>query len=153
MECRFSFRLPERNSAGLEGPGKETLGVHPVQCQRNWRIVCFLLLSPLNPFLIFLSLSRYAKYYFELRDLAEKDSKRFPLLPLDKQGIERLEVCGLFPFPFFYSSYSPECSSLQQARANYLEQSVKKTKVKTDGMVRSSSSDNLPVRSPKVILS
>jgi len=72
----------------------------------------------------------YAKYYFELRDLAEKDSKRFPLQPLDKQGIERLE-----------------------ARANYLEQSVKRTKVKTEGMVRSSSSDNLPVRSPKVILS
>jgi len=72
----------------------------------------------------------YAKYYFELRDLAERDSKRFTLQPLDKQGIERLE-----------------------ARANYLEQSVKKSKVKADGMVRSSSSDNLPLRSPKVILS
>jgi len=72
----------------------------------------------------------YAKYYFELRDLAEKDDKRFPLQPLDKQGIERLEQ-----------------------RANYMEQSVKKSKLQKAEMVRSSSSDNLPVRSPKVILS
>jgi len=71
----------------------------------------------------------YAKYYFELRDLAEKDAKRFPLQPLDKQGIERLEQ-----------------------RATNLEQSVKHDRLKVE-MARSSSSDNLPHKSPKVILS
>jgi hypothetical protein len=42
--------------------------------------------------------SLYAKYYFELRELAEKDSKNFPLTPLDKDRAEQLEVrrvpCG-----------------------------------------------------------
>jgi hypothetical protein len=35
--------------------------------------------------------SLYAKYYFELRELAEKDSKNFPLTPLDKDRAEQLE--------------------------------------------------------------
>jgi hypothetical protein len=35
--------------------------------------------------------SLYAKYYFELRELAEKDDKHFPLRPLDKEGADRLE--------------------------------------------------------------
>eukprot|EP01087_Luapelamoeba_hula_P019888 TRINITY_DN665_c0_g2_i1.p1 TRINITY_DN665_c0_g2~~TRINITY_DN665_c0_g2_i1.p1 ORF type:complete len:347 (+),score=81.31 TRINITY_DN665_c0_g2_i1:310-1350(+) len=72
----------------------------------------------------------YAKYYFELRELTEKDNKRFSLQPLDKVGIERLE-----------------------ARANYLEDSVRKKRMRKAEMVRSSSSDALPVKSPKVILS
>jgi len=35
--------------------------------------------------------SLYAKYYFELRELAEKDAKSFPLTPLDKDRAEQLE--------------------------------------------------------------
>jgi hypothetical protein len=35
--------------------------------------------------------SLYAKYYFELRELAEKDAKTFPLTPLDKERAEKLE--------------------------------------------------------------
>jgi hypothetical protein len=35
---------------------------------------------------------RYCKYYFELRELAEKDSKSFPLLPLTTADAQRLEV-------------------------------------------------------------
>jgi hypothetical protein len=34
----------------------------------------------------------YAKYYFELRSLSERDPKHFPLKPLDKEGQLRLEV-------------------------------------------------------------
>jgi hypothetical protein len=35
--------------------------------------------------------SVYAKYYFELRSLSERDAKHFPLKPLDKEGQLRLE--------------------------------------------------------------
>jgi hypothetical protein len=42
--------------------------------------------------------SLYAKYYFELRELAEKDAKSFPLTPLDKDRAEQLEVQH-FPIP------------------------------------------------------
>jgi hypothetical protein len=38
-----------------------------------------------------LKASEYAKYYFELRELAEKDSRQFPLSPLTTTGAERLE--------------------------------------------------------------
>ncbi len=41
---------------------------------------------------------RYAKYYFELRDLAEKEFKHWPLQPLDKERAELLEVCSPLPF-------------------------------------------------------
>jgi len=41
--------------------------------------------------------SLYAKYYFELRELAEKNSKTFPLTPLDKERAEQLEVIPYFP--------------------------------------------------------
>ena len=37
--------------------------------------------------------SVYAKYYFELRALAEKFDKDFPLKPLDKDQAEHMEVC------------------------------------------------------------
>lgn len=40
---------------------------------------------------------RYAKYYFELRELAEKDSKSFPLKPLTTLGAHRLEVQDFIP--------------------------------------------------------
>ena len=36
--------------------------------------------------------SVYAKYYFELRELAERYDKAFPLDPLDKATASRLEV-------------------------------------------------------------
>ena len=39
--------------------------------------------------------SVYAKYYFELRELAEKYDKAFPLDPLDKNMAMKLEVWGL----------------------------------------------------------
>lgn len=39
-----------------------------------------------------LKASEYAKYYFELRELAEKDSKAFPLQPLTTADAQRLEV-------------------------------------------------------------
>jgi len=35
--------------------------------------------------------SEYAKYYFELRSLAVKDSRKFPLKPLDKEARQKLE--------------------------------------------------------------
>jgi hypothetical protein len=38
---------------------------------------------------------RYCKYYFELRELAEKDSKSFPLMPLTTADAQRLEVLPL----------------------------------------------------------
>jgi hypothetical protein len=36
--------------------------------------------------------SVYAKYYFELRELAERFDKAFPLDPLDKASAARLQV-------------------------------------------------------------
>jgi len=38
-----------------------------------------------------LKASVYTKYYFELRTLAEKDARNFPLEPLDKEAAKRLE--------------------------------------------------------------
>lgn len=42
-------------------------------------------------FNVTLKSSVYTKYYFELRRLAERDAKNFPLEPLDKEGSKRLE--------------------------------------------------------------
>ena len=42
-------------------------------------------------FNVSLKASVYAKYYFELRTLSERDDKNFPLKPLDKKGAKRLE--------------------------------------------------------------
>ncbi|KYQ92846.1 cyclin domain-containing protein [Tieghemostelium lacteum] len=38
-----------------------------------------------------LTASIYAKYYFELRTFSQLDSAHFPLNPLDKEGVKRLE--------------------------------------------------------------
>ncbi|EGC30051.1 hypothetical protein DICPUDRAFT_158283 [Dictyostelium purpureum] len=38
-----------------------------------------------------LTASVYAKYYFELRNFSKLDSNQFPLKPLDKSGVRRLE--------------------------------------------------------------
>lgn len=46
-------------------------------------------------FNVSLKASVYAKYYFELRALSERDSQHFPLKPLDKEGQKRLEVSVL----------------------------------------------------------
>jgi hypothetical protein len=43
-------------------------------------------------FNVSLKASVYAKYYFELRALSERDSQHFPLKPLDKEGQKRLEI-------------------------------------------------------------
>ncbi|KAL6069528.1 Cyclin Y [Balamuthia mandrillaris] len=72
-----------------------------------------------------LKASEYAKYYFELRELAEKDSKHFPLEPLTTQGAARLEE-----------------------RAKETEQRVKSTlKLK-----RTSSAGSLPIKSPPAVI-
>lgn len=42
-------------------------------------------------FNVALKASVYAKYYFELRSLSERDSQHFPLEPLNKESQERLE--------------------------------------------------------------
>jgi len=43
-------------------------------------------------FCLSLKASVYAKYYFELRSLSERDEEHFPLLPLDENGQHRLEM-------------------------------------------------------------
>jgi hypothetical protein len=42
-------------------------------------------------FNVSLKASVYAKYYFELRSLSDRDPQHFPLKPLDKDGAARLE--------------------------------------------------------------
>jgi len=46
-------------------------------------------------FHVSLKASVYAKYYFELRALSERDSQHFPLEPLNREGKERLEQRSL----------------------------------------------------------
>jgi hypothetical protein len=46
-------------------------------------------------FNVALKASVYAKYYFELRALSERDSQHFPLEPLNKEGQDRLEQRSL----------------------------------------------------------
>lgn len=46
-------------------------------------------------FNVSLKASVYAKYYFELRALSERDSQHFPLEPLDKEQQDRLEARSL----------------------------------------------------------
>ena len=36
----------------------------------------------------------YAKYYFDLRAIAETNERNFPLQPLTKEDVARLEVCA-----------------------------------------------------------
>lgn len=67
--------------------------------------------------------STYAKYYFELRGLAEENDRSFPLKPLDKDQAELLEE-----------------------RAQATERRVK-------GMQRSSSSESLKLPKPPIVLS
>ena len=43
-------------------------------------------------FNVSLKSSDYTKYYFELREFAEQDSRNFPLKPLDKAGAQKLET-------------------------------------------------------------
>merc|ERR1712137_829062 len=43
-------------------------------------------------FNVSLQSSDYTKYYFELRGFAERDSRNFPLKPLDKSAAEKLET-------------------------------------------------------------
>jgi len=43
-------------------------------------------------FNVSLQSSDYTKYYFELRGFAERDSRNFPLKPLDKSGAQKLET-------------------------------------------------------------
>jgi len=49
--------------------------------------------------------SVYAKYYFELRSLSERDAKHFPLKPLDKEGQLRLEVSNPKKIPKSWIDY------------------------------------------------
>jgi Cyclin, N-terminal domain len=42
-------------------------------------------------FNVSLSGSQYARYYFDLRELSDKEPTAFPLQPLDKNGQKRLE--------------------------------------------------------------
>jgi hypothetical protein len=42
-------------------------------------------------FTVTLKASVYAKYYYELRSLSEKDASHFPLKPLDEFGLKKLE--------------------------------------------------------------
>lgn len=69
-----------------------------------------------------LKASEYAKYYFELRELAEKDSKSFPLKPLTTLDAQRLEQ-----------------------RAIETERRVKK-------LQRTASADALPIKSPRAVI-
>jgi len=43
-------------------------------------------------FMVNLKASVYAKYYFELRSLSEKDQDHFPVKPLTEEGKQRLEL-------------------------------------------------------------
>eukprot|EP01089_Gocevia_fonbrunei_P015075 TRINITY_DN4309_c0_g2_i3.p1 TRINITY_DN4309_c0_g2~~TRINITY_DN4309_c0_g2_i3.p1 ORF type:complete len:213 (-),score=29.34 TRINITY_DN4309_c0_g2_i3:42-680(-) len=65
----------------------------------------------------------YAKYYFELRTLAEKEKKDFPLAPLDKENAARLEA----------NSKEKEKQAQRQCK-------------------RTMSSDTLPIKSPRHVL-
>jgi len=73
-----------------------------------------------------LSASVYAKYYFELRVLAEQNSKHFPLEPLTNQKASELE-----------------------RRTQYCEN---KARARLSKLHRTSSSDALPLKSPRMIL-
>ena|SRR3990167_1833773 len=70
----------------------------------------------------------YAKYYFELREYAERDAKSFPLEPLDKEAAKRLE----------------QRSATEEEKAREQE--------KVEKFPRSRSSDQLVCRSPRVVL-
>mmetsp|Transcript_29318 Transcript_29318/g.73755 ORF Transcript_29318/g.73755 Transcript_29318/m.73755 type:complete len:250 (-) Transcript_29318:68-817(-) len=73
-----------------------------------------------------LKASLYAKYYFELRSLAEQDHKQFKLKPLDKDSAHRLEA----------RSMGAECKAKRESRHRH----------------RSHSDAVMPERSPRVVL-
>lgn len=82
-------------------------------------------------FNVTLQASTYTKYYFELRAFAERDSKYFPLEPLDKEGAKRLE--------------SRSATEEEKARSEEISNLSGK-------LPRSRSSDQLACRSPRVVL-
>jgi len=81
-------------------------------------------------FNVSLKSSDYTKYYFELREFAERDSRNFPLKPLDKAGAQKLE--------------SRSASEEEKARA----------RMDTEKLPRSRSLDELQnsLKSPRVVL-
>lgn len=99
--------------------------------------------------------SLYAKYYFELRELAEKDSKHFPLTPLDKERAEQLEVLC----PQFQLSYDPPLSSHLhylsvdlQARARAIDENWAQKNKRNSVPIRHSTGEIGHHKSPIVVL-
>lgn len=76
-------------------------------------------------FNVTLKSSDYTKYYFELRGFAERDSRNFPLKPLDKAAAQKLE--------------SRSASEEEKVRSNFCK-------------LRSKSLESVNGRSPKVVL-
>ena len=68
--------------------------------------------------------SVYAKYYFDLRQLADDNNLNFPLEPLDNQRAKKLEVSGppsdLHPFVSLWCSWNMNFSALQQTHHTLL---------------------------------
>jgi len=90
--------------------------------------------------------SLYAKYYFELRELAEKDAKTFPLTPLDKERAEKLEV-GPSPFSSTSHAHTP-----QQERARTIDENLAQKKKRLSTPVRNSTGGIGHHKSPIVVL-
>jgi hypothetical protein len=81
-------------------------------------------------FNVSLKASLYAKYYFELRSLAENDSIQFPLEPLSKEAAERLET-----------------------RSEETEQTVRSQSDSKYKLSRSNSETSIKSKSPRMVLS
>ena len=103
LERGFPLCLPLSDSERSRQPGEDSaasapvsalsrvfglaLGVGPAEEALIVSICC----DCLGRYNVSLKASLYAKYYFELRSLAQADGRHFPLEPLDKEGSKRLE--------------------------------------------------------------
>ena len=101
-----------------------------------------------------LKASLYAKYYFELRALAERNEKNFPVAPLDKEGATRLEVrcCCRDIYHCARVLTPPPPPPLPLGGIQSLSQATEARLRRERPIKRSHSMDEIPNKSPQVVL-
>jgi len=99
-----------------------------------------------------LKASLYAKYYFELRALAERNEKNFPVAPLDKEGATRLEVRCCCRDIYHCARVLTPPPPLPLGGIQSLSQATEARLRRERPIKRSHSMDEIPNKSPQVVL-
>jgi hypothetical protein len=104
-----------------------------------------------------LTASKYVKYFFAIRDHSELDTGQFPIKPLDKKALQRLEVLLLLPPQQSLHALLCDNNSTKRLLINQSQESSKATERKARkarlGLSVSTSELSTTPSSPFVVLS